>query len=557
ILYQPNTARSSIVPETSLWSSPVPYVLENNLAYIVMTDLNAKGIILKAFDQFRLKSCINFKPREHEDYYISVKKLEGCWSYIGRSKINGQELSIGQDCDQIAIVEHEFFHALGFYHEHSRYDRDNFISIHLENVIEGFQYNFRKVLADVSTIRGTSYDYWSVMHYSNDAFSNGNGLTITTIDPAYQDIIGQRYEVSATDIKELNLLYKCNSTIAFLMHCSFSDGTMCEMIKRSTASNGWEIVSQAAGQPSFDHTSLNSTMHSVGPSYFMHVSTATGQEGDSAWLETKAVTPKGECHVQCLQFYYFHSGSVSDQLNIWFREFQDEHDVTGQRHLAAQITGQLTSHWQLHHVSLNATKSFQVEFEVRKGAGSSTGGISIDDINLSELECPHVTLQINDFDQISGKTRVYYTPSQHSKEGYVYRFGALVFDTGSEAVFVQMLSGNFDNQLEWPVPRRQVILQFVDQHPNIQLQMSKQVIFTSGECYITSLKWRLLKTFKSEKAPTAWGKPEDHGTYYIDDYNQTVYFGPKIGIKNFIPYEKMLLRHFLKGGSAVFNIFFE
>ncbi|XP_055084049.1 meprin A subunit beta-like [Periophthalmus magnuspinnatus] len=497
----PNTARSSIVPETSLWSSPVPYVLENNL------DLNAKGIILKAFDQFRLKSCIDFKPREHEDYYISVKKLEGCWSYIGRSKINGHELSIGQDCDQIAIVEHEFFHALGFYHEHSRYDRDNFISIHLENVIEGFQYNFRKVLADVSTTRGTSYDYWSVMHYSNDAFSNGNGLTITTIDPAYQDIIGQRYEVSATDIKELNLLYKCNSTIAFLMHCSFSDGTMCEMIKRSTASNGWEIVSQAAGQPSFDHTSLNSTMHSVGPSYFMHVSTATGQEGDSAWLETKAVTPKGECHVQCLQFYYFHSGSVSDQLNIWFREFQDEHDVTGQRHLAAQITGQLTSHWQLHHVSLNATKSFQVEFEVRKGAGSSTGGISIDDINLSELECPHVTLQINDFDQISGKTRVYYTPSQHSKEGYVYRFGALVFDTGSEAVFVQMLSGNFDNQLEWPVPRRQVILQFVDQHPNIQLQMSKQVIFTSGS--------------------SSWDNPRKTGKYYVDGNNQTVYYGKK------------------------------
>uniref|UniRef100_A0A3B3ZJU9 Metalloendopeptidase n=1 Tax=Periophthalmus magnuspinnatus TaxID=409849 RepID=A0A3B3ZJU9_9GOBI len=206
---------TALIKGNSLPCSPPPTATqlskteERGPSYIVMTDLNAKGIILKAFDQFRLKSCINFKPREHEDYYISVKKLEGCWSYIGRSKINGQELSIGQDCDQIATAIVEFFHALGFYHEHSRYDRDNFISIHLENVIEGFQYNFRKVLADVSTIRGTSYDYWSVMHYSNDAFSNGNGLTITTIDPAYQDIIGQRYEVSATDIKELNL-YKCS-----------------------------------------------------------------------------------------------------------------------------------------------------------------------------------------------------------------------------------------------------------------------------------------------------------------------------------------------------------
>ena len=39
--------------------------------------MNAKGIVLKAFDQFRLKSCIDFKPRDSEDYYISVQKLNG------------------------------------------------------------------------------------------------------------------------------------------------------------------------------------------------------------------------------------------------------------------------------------------------------------------------------------------------------------------------------------------------------------------------------------------------------------------------------------------------
>lgn len=42
-----------------------------------MEDMNAKGVILRAFDQFRLKSCIDFKPRDSEDYYISVKKLDG------------------------------------------------------------------------------------------------------------------------------------------------------------------------------------------------------------------------------------------------------------------------------------------------------------------------------------------------------------------------------------------------------------------------------------------------------------------------------------------------
>lgn len=42
-----------------------------------MGEMNAKGIILRAFDQFRLKSCIDFKPRTSEDYYISVQKLDG------------------------------------------------------------------------------------------------------------------------------------------------------------------------------------------------------------------------------------------------------------------------------------------------------------------------------------------------------------------------------------------------------------------------------------------------------------------------------------------------
>lgn len=76
----------------------------------------------------------------------------------------------------------------------------------------------------------------------------------------------------------------------------------------------------------------------------MHASTASGQEGDSAWLETKRMSPTRECHVQCLQFYYYHSGSQSDQLNIWIREFQDEGDSKGNLRLVGQITGEENGH---------------------------------------------------------------------------------------------------------------------------------------------------------------------------------------------------------------------
>lgn len=73
----------------------------------------------------------------------------------------------------------------------------------------------------------------------------------------------------------------------------------------------------------------------------MHASTASGMEGDSAWLETKTMSPTRKCHSQCLQFYYYHSGNETDQLNIWIREFQNDRDVKGILHLMGQITGKL------------------------------------------------------------------------------------------------------------------------------------------------------------------------------------------------------------------------
>ncbi|KAK5861887.1 hypothetical protein PBY51_017328 [Eleginops maclovinus] len=250
----PNTQRSAITDGDKLWTSPVPYVLDKDL------EMNAKGLVLKAFDQFRLKSCFDFKPRDSEEYYISVKKLSGCFSYIGKVISNGQNLSIGANCDSIAVVEHEFLHALGFYHEQSRYDRDDYVTIVSENIQEGREHNFDKESNETTTTQGVPYDYWSVMHYGKDAFTNGNGSTIITKDPKFQDVIGQRLEVSPKDVLELNLLYKCNSTIAFQMQCSFSDETIGSgeqgedagyFMHVSTASVGTCQTTSTSGSESF------------------------------------------------------------------------------------------------------------------------------------------------------------------------------------------------------------------------------------------------------------------------------------------------------------------
>ncbi|XP_037836426.1 meprin A subunit beta isoform X2 [Kryptolebias marmoratus] len=537
----PNNQRSSIVSEDTLWTSPIPYVLDRSL------DLNAKGAILRGLDQFRIKSCIDFKQRDSEDYYISFQKLEGCWSYIGKEIAYGQNLSIGAGCDSLSTVEHEILHALGFYHEQSRYDRDEYVKIVFDNIIEENKHNFAKVGSEDSSTHGTSYDYLSVMHYDKDAFSKGSGSTIITIQPEYQDMIGQRLEMSVTDVEELNLLYKCNSAVAFMFYCDFTNGTMCEMDRCSRNGSSWEMVTQVDGGPSFDHTSLPSENgdNSQEEGYFMHASTS-GLEGDSARLETQIMSPIRECNVQCLQFYYFHSGNDSHELNIWIREFEDEQDTTGTLRLMDQITGPTTSHWKLHHVSLNATKQFQVVFEVQKLAENSTGGFSIDDINLSETECPHVTLQIDDLKNrlntsVSGTT--IYSPRQYSKEGYAYRVAVVLYQT-FVGVYVQLLSGDHDDQLEWPCLQRQITFQILDQNPNIQQQMSKQWSFTTDQ------------NFKFN-GTSYWNNPCEIGEEVVLENNKTVCGGPLLGYEYFLSLEELQFRQFLKGGSTIFLVNFE
>ncbi|XP_030641223.1 meprin A subunit beta-like [Chanos chanos] len=516
-----NKHRSAILGDDYRWESPIPYVLNEDL------DMNAKGVILRAFEQFRLKSCIDFKPRESEDYYISVEKKDGCYSYVGNTFTNGQVLSIGAYCDTIAIVEHEFLHALGFFHEQSRYDRDEYVTIVWENILAGRESNFNKYNKDEITTQGTPYDYTSVMHYGKDAFTNGNGSTIITKLPVFQDVIGQRLDMSSYDALELNKLYQCNASISFLDHCSFDNGSLCEMSVCSRSDHGWERVTNVTGGPHSDHTYMGSESQA---GFFMHISTVNGLEGDTAKLETRRVIPRRHCKVQCLQFFYYHSGNDSDQLNIWIREFDSEADPNGTRRLMGQITGPPANYWQLHHVPLNATKTFQVEFESHKGAGSSTGGFSVDDINLSETECPHNTWQIRNFEELwnsSSPGTDIFSPRYYSPEGYSYQ-AAVTFYTENAFVHVRLVSGAYDDQLQWPCSLRQITVLLLDQHPHIQQRMSRQKSIT------TDSQW---------DNPQVIGTPtgENNNTVYATEWFYTNFYVERKNLKD---------RAFVKGGDA-------
>lgn len=62
---------------------------------------------------------------------------KSCFSSVGNRRVGKQVLSIGTNCDRIATIEHEFLHALGFWHEQSRSDRDDYVRIMWDYISEG------------------------------------------------------------------------------------------------------------------------------------------------------------------------------------------------------------------------------------------------------------------------------------------------------------------------------------------------------------------------------------------------------------------------------------
>lgn len=88
------------------------------------------------------------------------------------------------------------------------------------------------------------------------------------------------------------------------------------------------------------------------------------------------------------------------------------------------LTGGVLGSWELHTVTLNMTQKARVVFEGIRGNGASSGGFSLDDINLTSMECPQHIWHIRNLTDLMATTPTgtkIYSPRFLSPTGYSFQ----------------------------------------------------------------------------------------------------------------------------------------
>ncbi|XP_069979034.1 protein SpAN isoform X3 [Penaeus vannamei] len=202
--------RKGLAYESSRWPEGVDGY--PRVPYRFADDEVSQAAVRAGIAHWEQHTCIRFEQTTNINQpHLKFQKDIGCWSYVGylSGYTTGQGISIGDGCSSLGIVVHEIGHAIGFYHEQSRSDRNDSIHVNEENIIDGKEGNFGREPHHRLDSKGIPYDYTSIMHYGGFGFSKNEHLTIATVDPRNQELIGRSGGLSHRDKHLANLMYGC------------------------------------------------------------------------------------------------------------------------------------------------------------------------------------------------------------------------------------------------------------------------------------------------------------------------------------------------------------
>ena len=176
---------------------------EGVIPYVIDGDLPEPQRVVDAIQHWNENTVIQLAERTNEPNWINFEKPEEptCSSRVGMAG-GEQSLLLGDNCGVPAVI-HEIGHAAGLFHEQSRDDRDDHVSVLPQNIDKRLTFNFARTFGAGDDIG--HYDYGSIMHYGAFFFSRNGRPTLETMPPGI--LIGQAEGLSAGDIDGVNRLY--------------------------------------------------------------------------------------------------------------------------------------------------------------------------------------------------------------------------------------------------------------------------------------------------------------------------------------------------------------
>lgn len=175
-----------------------------------------RNVIEAGINAIQSTTCIQFRQRSSENDWVFIQRggsNSGCWSYVGkqggRQILNLQVADFpgAGHCIWSGTVSHELIHAIGYFHEQSRTDRDDFVTINWGNIPSDVAYNFDKFSPGEVDAHGVEYDYSSIMHY--DAYAFAIDRNVPTIIPHNSGATLGNDRLTDKDMAKINRMYQC------------------------------------------------------------------------------------------------------------------------------------------------------------------------------------------------------------------------------------------------------------------------------------------------------------------------------------------------------------
>ncbi|WKY09017.1 hypothetical protein Q1695_001849 [Nippostrongylus brasiliensis] len=196
--------RDKRYPQTTWPKREVPYFFDDSAS------ATTKSVFKKAAMLWQKDTCLSIYEDRYAAESIRVFMGDGCWSYVGKTR-GKQDLSLGNGCDSIGTAAHELGHALGFFHTHSRHDRDNNIIVVTKNIKEDWLDQFTLETKDTNDNYGLPYDYGSLLQYGASSATKEKKPTMFSMlpnDTKYIETLGSPF-ISFIDLYMMNVHYNC------------------------------------------------------------------------------------------------------------------------------------------------------------------------------------------------------------------------------------------------------------------------------------------------------------------------------------------------------------